>query len=220
MLKFRHLLAAAAAGGLQGAVAHAEPLKIEAVMTSKEKIQLDFADGSKHFVLMVRREGEATGTGLLNGTKVVEYGVHDITPGVGGEPRGYLVLTSANGDIAYVKWQVIKTRHSAVLMEQLGRTHRSVEFKHQNISAVSSGSTRSRISLSVMAARKVTLPPVSEQCDIVKLVARKAVGFDNLINEAETGIALLQERRSALISAAVTGKIDVRGAAALAAEAA
>ena len=106
MLKFRHLLAAAAAGGLQGAVAHAEPLKIEAVMTSKEKIQLDFADGSKHFVLMVRREGEATGTGLLNGTKVVEYGVHDITPGVGGEPRGYLVMTAVNGDIAYVKWQV------------------------------------------------------------------------------------------------------------------
>src|ERR1700726_1486502 len=30
----------------------------------------------------------------------------------------------------------VKSHHSAVLMEQLGRTHRSVEFKHQNISAV------------------------------------------------------------------------------------
>src|ERR1035441_6154372 len=30
----------------------------------------------------------------------------------------------------------IKSRHSAVLMVQIGRTHRSVEFKHQNISAV------------------------------------------------------------------------------------
>lgn len=30
----------------------------------------------------------------------------------------------------------VKSRHSAVLMEQIGRTHRSVEFKHQNISAV------------------------------------------------------------------------------------
>lgn len=30
----------------------------------------------------------------------------------------------------------IKSRHSAALMEQIGRTHRSVEFKHQNISAV------------------------------------------------------------------------------------
>jgi hypothetical protein len=86
--------------------AAAEPLKIEAVMTPKEKIQLDFADGSKHFVLMVRREGEAKGTGLLAGAKVVEYGMHDIVPGVGGDPRGYLALTTSSGDVAYVKWRV------------------------------------------------------------------------------------------------------------------
>ena len=30
----------------------------------------------------------------------------------------------------------IKSRHSAALMNRIGRTHRSVEFKHQNISAV------------------------------------------------------------------------------------
>lgn len=30
----------------------------------------------------------------------------------------------------------IKSRHSAALMAQIGRSHRSVEFKHQNISAV------------------------------------------------------------------------------------
>ncbi len=86
--------------------APAEPLKIEAVMSPKEKIQLDFKDGSKHFVLMVRREGQAAGTGPLAGAKVVEYGMHDIVPGVGGEPRGYLEFTAANGDVAYVKWQV------------------------------------------------------------------------------------------------------------------
>src|SRR5580704_1321525 len=32
--------------------------------------------------------------------------------------------------------QYVKSHHSAVLMQQIGRTHRSVEFKHQNISAV------------------------------------------------------------------------------------
>src|SRR5271168_4727814 len=32
--------------------------------------------------------------------------------------------------------QYVKSRHSAALMAQIGRTHRSVEFKHQNISAV------------------------------------------------------------------------------------
>ncbi len=91
---------------VEGKNGRAEALKIEAVMSPKEKIQLDFSDGSKHFVLMVRREGEAQGTGALDGTKVVEYGFHDIVPGVGGEPRSYLVMTAANGDIAYIKWQV------------------------------------------------------------------------------------------------------------------
>jgi len=35
--------------------------------------------------------------------------------------------------------------------------------------------------------------------------------IDALVNEAVQAISLLQERRTALISAAVTGKIDVRG---------
>lgn len=84
----------------------AETVQVEAVMSPKEKIQLDFQDGSKHFVLMVRREGSAVGSGLLNDAKVVEYGVHDIAPGVGGDPRGYLVFTRPDGAVAYVKWQV------------------------------------------------------------------------------------------------------------------
>jgi type I restriction enzyme S subunit len=38
--------------------------------------------------------------------------------------------------------------------------------------------------------------------------------FDSLETEAQSAITLLQERRAALISAAVTGKIDVRALAA------
>jgi len=84
----------------------AEPVHVEAVMSPKEQMQLDFQDGSKHFVLMVRREGVASGTGPLHDAKVVEYGMHDIVPGVGGDPRGYLVFTRADGAIAYVKWRI------------------------------------------------------------------------------------------------------------------
>ena len=75
-------------------------------MSPKEQMQLNFEDGSKHFFLMVRREGQATGEGVLADSQVVEFGAHDIVPGVGGEPRGYLVLTKADGAVAYVKWQV------------------------------------------------------------------------------------------------------------------
>ena len=61
--------------------AGAAPVKFEAVVSPKEQIRLDFADGSKHFVLMVRREGKATGQGLLSGAQVTEYGRHDIKIG-------------------------------------------------------------------------------------------------------------------------------------------
>lgn len=56
----------------------------------------------------------------------------------------------------------------------------------------------------------VTIPPLEEQSEIAKYVDEQHRRFDDLIAVAEQGIALLQERRAALISAAVTGKIDVR----------
>jgi type I restriction enzyme S subunit len=42
------------------------------------------------------------------------------------------------------------------------------------------------------------------------MTRRREADFDSLIAEADRAISLLQERRTALISAAVTGKIDVR----------
>lgn len=95
-----------ALGTLIAATAVAEPVRVEAVMSPKEQIRLDFEDGSKHFVLMVRREGRAEGSAIFEGASVVEYGMHDIVPGIGGDPRGYLVLALPSGDTAYIKWQV------------------------------------------------------------------------------------------------------------------
>ncbi len=84
----------------------AAPVSVEAVMTPTEVIRMDFKDGSKHFVAMVRRTGHATGTGLLADTDVVEQGWHDINPPHGADPQGYLEMTAANGDVAYLKWTV------------------------------------------------------------------------------------------------------------------
>jgi len=64
------------------------------------------------------------------------------------------------------------------------------------------------------------LPSYDEQRAIVEFLDRETAKIDALVAEAETATALLQERRSALISAAVTGKIDVRGLAPIQAEAA
>ena len=64
----------------------------------------------------------------------------------------------------------------------------------------------------------MTWPPVPEQARISEYLIAETGQFDELMQEAETTIALLQERRTALISAAVTGKIDVRHLAGTSAE--
>ena len=57
---------------------------------------------------------------------------------------------------------------------------------------------------------EVALPPLDEQAQIVDYIRDTAGQFDTLTTEAQRAIDLLQERRTALISAAVTGQIDVR----------
>jgi type I restriction enzyme S subunit len=56
----------------------------------------------------------------------------------------------------------------------------------------------------------IPLPPLKEQREIVSRLAEQLGAFNVLVDEAESAISLLTERRSALISAAVTGQIDVR----------
>ena len=53
-------------------------------------------------------------------------------------------------------------------------------------------------------------PSLAEQNQISRFLDCETARIDGLIEEAQKGVTLLQERRSALISAAVTGKIDVR----------
>lgn len=75
---------------------------------------------------------------------------------------------------------------------------------------LATGATRSRMPLGTMAGRVVAFPPREEQEKISSKITEVLKGLDYLASEAETGIALLQERRAALIAAAVTGQIDVR----------
>ena len=69
------------------------------------------------------------------------------------------------------------------------------------------------ISSSNLMELSVPLPSAAECDEIVRYVAEKVSAFEALASSAERSKSLLQERRSALISAAVTGQIDVRGLA-------
>jgi type I restriction enzyme S subunit len=59
----------------------------------------------------------------------------------------------------------------------------------------------------------IAVPPLKEQCAIVEHIARESAKLDAVRAATERTIALLRERRVALIAAAVTGQLEVGGTA-------
>lgn len=97
--------------------------------------------------------------------------------------------------------------------EYAARLLRSPAARRQ-IEAASSGASPSmkNISNGAIADLVLPFPPPAEQQAIMQWTDAEALKLDALIAKVRTGIERLQEYRSALISAAVTGKIDVRQA--------
>jgi len=73
------------------------------------------------------------------------------------------------------------------------------------------GAKMPRASWGFLGCLEMPSPPAEEQLAIACFLDRETAKIDALIAEAPRAIKLLQERRLALISAAVTGQIDVRG---------
>ncbi len=78
---------------------------------------------------------------------------------------------------------------------------------------LATGATRDRLNLGLASARVLPLPPLNEQAEIVESLNRDTARIDLLTEKTQRSIDLLKERRSAFITAAVTGQIDLREAA-------
>lgn len=72
------------------------------------------------------------------------------------------------------------------------------------------GSTMSNLNPEILGGLPMPLPPIEEQEVIVGKFSEAQALVDESITAAQSSMALLLERRSALISAAVTGKLDLR----------
>lgn len=72
------------------------------------------------------------------------------------------------------------------------------------------GGNQAALNCEILSALQVPIPLLGEQRQISSYLEQQLTSFDVLAAEAERAIRLLQERRTALISAAVTGQIDVR----------
>ena len=79
------------------------------------------------------------------------------------------------------------------------------------LETLATGSTALGIKASKLGMIECLIPPIEEQRKIVSFIENAIAEIDTLNAHAERGIDLLKERRSALIAATVTGKIDVRG---------
>jgi type I restriction enzyme S subunit len=86
-------------------------------------------------------------------------------------------------------------------------------YLQAQVDASSKGATFAEITLDALRRLVFAVPPVGEQAEIASKVIALVNDFEGLIADSQRSAALLQERRSALISAAVTGQIDVRGLA-------
>ncbi|MGW7214313.1 restriction endonuclease subunit S [Streptomyces collinus] len=75
------------------------------------------------------------------------------------------------------------------------------------------GATFRRLNLGTLARTPIPLPAIHEQRRIAAYLDEQTAKIDTLIAESERFIELSRERRSALITAVVTGQIDAREAA-------
>jgi type I restriction-modification system DNA methylase subunit len=94
----------------------------------------------------------------------------------------------------------------------VGWLFKSTTIKNQ-IDHAQNGAAREGLNFAQIGEMPISLPPPSEQEEIARFLDQETGKLHALTAEAQRAIELLQERRTALISAAVTGKIDVRGLA-------
>lgn len=95
------------------------------------------------------------------------------------------------------------------------KVHYAAYFINGNVNSLllewtKEGATVESIEHEYLANSLIPVPPIEEQYSIIKSISQQMKRFESLEEKAIIGIRLLQERRTALISAAVTGKIDVR----------
>ncbi|OZB35111.1 MAG: hypothetical protein B7X44_10830 [Halothiobacillus sp. 15-55-196] len=106
---------------------------------------------------------------------------------------GFAVLRARQLEQSFLKWMILN------------------ELLIQSIEAHSEGLSYPAINASALVKLKSVIPPPEEQATIAAALERETARIDALIGKAEQSITLLKERRSAFITAAVTGQIDLRG---------
>ena len=126
-------------------------------------------------------------------------------------PLGRAAVVPETLGIALVKADCYRIRpNGQVSPEYMAWALSSPQLREQ-FKVLSRGSTRQRLNTAVVREATIPLPPRVEQDHAVEQFTRESEQTGQLVLKATKVVEMLRERRAALISAAVTGKIDVRG---------
>ncbi|EGQ7757951.1 restriction endonuclease subunit S [Vibrio vulnificus] len=100
----------------------------------------------------------------------------------------------------------LKSNQNAFYIRELLKS----EMIFKQFELLSRGGTMGVINIAILNEIIAAAPPLTEQDEIYSYICIQKEKYRLLIDKATRQIELLKERRTALISAAVTGKIDVR----------
>lgn len=125
---------------------------------------------------------------------------------------GKIAIVPQGVEPGIINPRLIRLRAGALLDSEFLTVVLRSSIVFEQFAMVSRGGTMDTINIGTLNAITLALPPLHEQSEILAFLAKEVAKLDVLSSAADQAITLLKERRSALIAAAVTGKIDVRSA--------
>lgn len=165
---------------------------------------------------------------LLSGDGITAFDIEDTGtyPVFGGNGlRGFTEKYNCDGEYALIgrqgalcgninvaRGQFFATEHAVVVYpyEKFNLTFLSEFLRFMDLGQYSVSAAQPGIAVDRINTLPIVIPTLDEQNAIGAFLDQETAKIDTLISKAKTAIQLMQERRTAVISAAVTGKIDVR----------
>jgi type I restriction enzyme S subunit len=119
------------------------------------------------------------------------------------------------GNINYAYGRFWASEHAVVLTiaEEYSIRWLGELLDVMNLNQYSQSAAQPGLAVEFIANLKIPVPPAIEQYAIAETIIGSTKQLDKISKATESTIALLKERRAALIAAAVTGQIDVGGTA-------
>jgi len=129
-----------------------------------------------------------------------------------------IVQTGDIGQVACVDEKFVGANcHALIIASPVDRLHGQFlsqvlnsHYGYHALKSIQTGALHPHLNCNYVKTIKIPFPPKIEQDQILRFICEGTHKYDSLINKSIKAMQLLRERRTALISAAVTGKIDVR----------